>query len=216
MTEDVVREHTRICSRHFLHSDPSNLPVLDVGKRFASPKKTTERNMRARKRALQSSSLPTSSKKEKCLSTTPSSSRATLVDAPTPGSTTDDEPMSVGIGEPLLSDFSVHVHELCVQSDDDKDMTTALAAHVELLEAETKYLGSLVDTETAPVFFRIEQISKRNSLVKFYTGFTSYVQLLTFFEFLGTSVYKLHYWGDSEQKTSMRRKNVALSPISSP
>ena len=34
LTEDDVNEHTRVCSRHFLHGDPSNTPALDLGKRF--------------------------------------------------------------------------------------------------------------------------------------------------------------------------------------
>jgi hypothetical protein len=52
LTEDEVNEHTCICSRHFVHGDPSNTPALDLGKRFASPKKVhLERSRRALKRA---------------------------------------------------------------------------------------------------------------------------------------------------------------------
>ena len=36
LTEAEIGEHAR---RHFLHGDPSNIPSLDIGKRFASPKK---------------------------------------------------------------------------------------------------------------------------------------------------------------------------------
>ena len=39
LTVDNVNEYTHICSRDFLHGDPSNTPALDLGKRFASPKK---------------------------------------------------------------------------------------------------------------------------------------------------------------------------------
>ena len=39
LTEDDVNEYTRVCSRHFLHGNPSNPPSLDLGKKFASPKK---------------------------------------------------------------------------------------------------------------------------------------------------------------------------------
>ena len=53
--------------------------------------------------------------------------------------------MSVSIGEALLSDFSIH--ELPLVSDD-KPCDTALAAGVELLEAKTTYLRSLVGKET--------------------------------------------------------------------
>ena len=50
LTEDDVKEQTRVCSRHFL---------LDLGKSFASPKKTnTNRNKRAAKRSLRSFACP--------------------------------------------------------------------------------------------------------------------------------------------------------------
>ena len=138
--------------------------------------------------------------------------RASSASAPTPGSTTDEDPMLAAIGEPLLSDYSVH--ELPSQ-EDDKPSGTALAARVEYLEAETKQLRSHInaDTEQAPLLFRIEQIADNDSLVKFYTGFASYALFLMFFEFLGPSVYRLSYWGDHERKTSRRRKNTALTPL---
>ena len=204
LSEDDVNEHTRICSRHFLHGDPSNTPSLDLGKRFASPKKMDmERSRRALKRARRS--LSTTS-----LTVTPSSSRASSVSAPTPGSTTDEEPMSVAVGEPLLSDYSVY--ELPSQGDDEES-GIALAARVEYLEAETKHLRSHIDAKKAPLFFRIEQISENDSLIRFYTGFTSYALCLSFFEFLGPSVHRLKYWGDDERKTTRRRKSTALTPL---
>ena len=139
LTEADIGEHSRICSRHFLHGDSSNVPSLDIGKRFASPKKiTTDRGIRALKRATRSPSLSFTTSKSK-RSATPSSSRASSLTAPTSESTTDDEPMSVSIGEPLLSDYSIH--ELPLQTED-KQCGTALAARVELLEAETTYLKS--------------------------------------------------------------------------
>ena len=73
-------------------------------------------------------------------SVTPSSSRASSVSAPTPGSTTDEEPMSVSIGEPLLSEYSVH--ELPLLGGTSEESGTALAARAEYLEAETKHLSS--------------------------------------------------------------------------
>lgn len=134
LTEAEIGEHSRICSRHFLHGDPSNVPSLDIGKRFASPKKiNTDRGMRALKRTTRSPSLSFTTTKAK-RSATPSSSRASSVAAPTPESTTDKEPMSVSIGEPLLSDYSIH--ELPLQ-EGGKQSDTALAARVELLQAET-------------------------------------------------------------------------------
>ena len=37
LTKHDLREHTCICSRHFLHGDPSNPPSLNIGKKFLSP-----------------------------------------------------------------------------------------------------------------------------------------------------------------------------------
>lgn len=83
LTEAEIGEHSRICSRHFLHGDPSNVPSLDIGKRFASPKKiSTDRGMRALKRATRSPSLSFTTTKPK-RSSTPSSSRASSVAATT-------------------------------------------------------------------------------------------------------------------------------------
>ena len=158
LSEVEVGEHARICSRHFLHGDPSNVPSLDIGKRFASPKKiTTERGVRALKRATRSPSLSLTSsiaKRSRTRTSTPPSSRASSITAPE--STTDEEPMSVSIGEPLLSDFSVH--ELPVENDDKQcDTDTALAARVEMLKAETEYLRSIIGKNESPLHSRIEQ-----------------------------------------------------------
>ena len=210
LTEEKVNEHTRVCSRHFLHGDSLNTPSLDFGKRFASPKKlNTERSRRVMKRAR--CSVSTSS-----LTGTPASSCASSVSAPIPslesGSTMEDEPMSVAVGKPLLSDYGVH--ELPLQTSyKESDTGAALSARVEYLEAEIKHLRNFTDTQKMPMLFRIEEIADNDSLIKFYTGFASYILFLNFFEFLGPAVYRLKYWGDSERKTTRRRKNTVLTPL---
>ena len=209
LTEEEVNEHTRVCSRHFLHGDSSNTPSLDFGKCFASPKKlNTERSRRVLKRAR--CSVSTSS-----LTATPASSCAPSMSvstlSPELGSTTEDEPMSVAVGEQLLSDYGVH--ELPLQtSSNESDTGTALSARVEYLEAETKHLRNLTDTQKMPMF-RMEEIADNDSLIKFYTGFASYILFLNFFEFLGPAVYRLKYWGDGERKTTRRHKNTVLTPL---
>ena len=129
-----------MCSRHFLHGSSSSVPSLDIGKRFASPKKgATDRVKRAQNRESKSRSLSFSPPPQyRCIL----SKRAALTpglssSVHTPGgSTTEDEPMSVSV-EPLLSDFSVH--ELPFSSES-RQSDTALVACVEFVEAETKYL----------------------------------------------------------------------------
>ena len=193
LSEENVSEQTRVCSRHFLHGDPSNIPSRHLGKCFASPKKVfTDRNKRAAKRA---SSYPPVLQPSKRVSTTSLSSVSSQV----PGSsctTTGDEEMS----------------EMSFRSDG-TDSSTALAARIEFLEAETKYLRSKMSIGPKPQHFRVELVSSSDSLIKFYTGFASYQLFSNFFEFLGEAVYKLNYWGDSEHKTTRRRKNMPLTPL---
>ena len=163
---------------------------------------------------------------------TTSSSRASSVSTLTPGSTTDEKYghsscsawavssthttdskttcISASIEETLLSDYNVH--ELPSHSKS-KESGIALAARVEYLKAKTKYLRNDLDTQKAPLLFRIEQIVENDSHIKFYTGFTSYVVFLNTFEFLGPAVHRLNYWGDTERKTTWMRKNAALTPL---
>ena len=39
LSESSVKQHSRICSRHFRNGDPVNGPDKSLGKKFASPKK---------------------------------------------------------------------------------------------------------------------------------------------------------------------------------
>ena len=118
--------------------------------------------------------------------------------------------MCLSVGEPLISDYSIH--ELPSTSESKKS-DTALAARVEFLEVETKHLSSLVNAKTAPQLFRVEQIARNVSLVLFYTGFASYMLFINLFQFLGPAAHRLNYWGDTERKTTRRRKSMALNPL---
>ena len=213
--EADVHSHTRVCSRHFLHGDSSNLPSLNLGKCFASPKKKdTARGIRAQKRALMSPSItPPPSGKRVCSQATPSSSRGSSVVGQTPCSTDVEDPLCVSIGEPLLSDSSYSVHELPSEQEDQVHVSkVALKAKIEVLEAESSQSQYYRNVTTSP-YFRVEQIAKDDNLIRFYTGFNSYSLFLLFFEFLGPAVNNLQYWGEAEQKTSRRRRTRVLSPL---
>ena len=43
LAEGKVKQHSRICSRHFRNGDPANGPEKTLGKKFASPKKLWSR-----------------------------------------------------------------------------------------------------------------------------------------------------------------------------
>ena len=212
LTEDDVTQNSRVCSRHFLFGDTSIPPSLDIGKRFSSPKKLhQDRGKRALKR-LSDFHIPDPSKQQRRhLEKTPPS-RASSLSITTPGSTsTDDDQksLSVSIGEPLVSDFGVH--ELPgYDGGRDKLVDTALTARIEMLESQVQQKGH---DYTKTRFLRIENIAEKDSLVRFYTGFISCEILLAFFDFLGPSVHKLRYWGESERKTSRRKKKKKLDPL---
>jgi hypothetical protein len=90
---------------------------------------------------------------------------------------------------------------------------TALAARVEVLEAETRALHSVCNKfSNVPTHFRLEQISNSDDLIQFYTGFVSHQVLMHFFDFLGPAVNRLSYWGEKQRKTIKRNKK-ALDPF---
>ena len=120
------------------------------------------------------------------------------------------DPLSVPVGEPLLSDYTVHElpgHE--ESSGTEPLLDAALLSRIEALEAENRYLRKQLDSDKQQ-HFRLENISSDDALVQFYTGFISYELLLIFFEFLGPSVNKLHYWGTKTIRTSTRKRSYKL------
>lgn len=211
--EGSLRDHHRVCSKHFPNGDQTQMPSLALGQKFLSPKKHyTERGKRAlkrkslspalllphSKRPLQSGELTTVSESDEC------DSRS-------------DTPFSAPPGEQLLSSSDYSIHELpsddsvvcsntCDGSDTQVLVNKALLSRIEVLEAENKKLRSQLRIQK-PKLFRVENISHNNTLVKFYTGFISFEFLLAFFQFLGPAVHKLRYWG-TEIKDQKRKKKL--------
>ena len=101
--------------------------------------------------------------------------------------------MSTPVGEILLGDYSVYelpTDDSCSSascsfmdsSDPSKDsnvIVTALVARVEALEAKNKILSHKLKSKKH--ILRIANIPHNDALVKFYTGFPTYEQLLAFF-----------------------------------
>ena len=101
-----ITKHWRICSRHFLNGDSNQIPSIEVGARYCSPKKS-ERVKRlfmsspisipSKRSALSCSITPSVSSGPSC-----SSENAQQSDP------SESDSLTASIGEPLLSDYAVH------------------------------------------------------------------------------------------------------------
>ena len=212
LTEEDVKPHTRVCSRHFMNGDPSQAPSLHLGKRFYSPKKKAPV-----KRTARSSGSQFRAPKRPAL-TSPSVSPAPSLSSP-PSSCADtlressdtDSSLFASIGEPLISDYSVH--ELpstsSLNDSDNVVLNAGLLARVEYLESQLKKMK--VSTAKRS-YFRVEDISNNDVLIRFYTGFPSYEVFLAVFDFLGPAVNHLQYWGTAKRTVRLQRHKWKLNP----
>lgn len=80
---------------------------------------------------------------------------------------------------------------------------TALLSRIQVSEAEIEHLKF---QQRPSVHFRLENIQHDDTLVRFYTGFKSFMVLLAFFDFLGPVVEHLNYWGTKEGVRQRSRK----------
>lgn len=222
-----VSNHARICSRHFPEGDAKlHEPQLNLGKRFASPKKRwTSRAKRAKRREA-AQNLFSEESHSKGGTTNPSTGFATAND----GNEVKKRPMLVAeVGEQLQTDYQLYelptddslstsapsaVH--CSVSDTDNStqvlVDKALLSRIELLEAENKDLKSKLSKMSRKAF-SVEDVARNDDLVKLYTGFATYSVFLAFYEFLGPSVNELAYRGVAQraQKRQRRRKLDSLN-----
>ena len=153
LTEESLKEHHRVCSRHFPNGDATHTPSLHIGERFASPKKMGVRaSLSTKRRKLMNVNRET---KHPLSSPSVSPSPTPSTVAPGPSCATNDPyldalPLRTPVGEPLLSDYSMH--ELPSESGDpflstsegappssDISVTVnaALIAQIEALEVDT-------------------------------------------------------------------------------
>ena len=150
LSEDQLKSHSRICSRHFHGGDPRNGPEVSIGKRFASPMKedaprTKRANLRQIEKDFQESMascsrrsiIPKSPAFVELTFFSPMSSVASTPPPPEP-------PMTAQVEEQLDTDYSVHelptspIATTPVPSAADRNRP--LLACIELLEAENAKL----------------------------------------------------------------------------
>ena len=106
-----IRDHDRVCSRHFPNGDASQVPSLYLGAKFASPKKMqSPRGARVTKRKALQLSTP------RLKRPLPSTSPGTISSTPVTSDQTDGESsdltsgirLRTPVGEACFSDYSVH------------------------------------------------------------------------------------------------------------
>ena len=232
LTEEQIRPHTRVCSRHFPEGNPLNKPDLSLGKRFASPvKKGDPRTKRAKLREqakdLEALSAQSSSQSR---SVTPllNASTSSYVSSPSDSlSRPSESPLMARIGEQLDLDYQVHElpqdmdearttpQPMSTAAEDENLISAALMARIEFLEAENVALKKRLSSkgeESQTAHFGINSIKHDDRLISFYTGFSSYAIFLAFFQFLGPAVNKLHIWGTSSG-VRKRHRPTKLAPI---
>ena len=232
IAEEDLKGFHRVCSRYFPDGDATKDPQLNLGKRFASPKKRwTSRAIRADKRRELFSKAAEIDGSEDKREGQESPSQSSAVGERSKASS---PPVMVAeIGEQLETDYQVHdlpaddsisvatastssvSHFSSVSKDNSNSDTSvlvnkALLSRIEYLEAEIKSLTHSSESHITP--FRVECISCDDKLVKFYTGFSTYDVFMEFFSFLGPSVNELTYWGDKES-ASIRKRPRKLSPL---
>ena len=187
IVEGDLKDHSRVCCRHFPEGDSTKKPPISLGKRFASPIK--RKDPRAKRAKAREVAKPV---------TEPSTPQS-------PPSEEGPSECGEGTNTPTLP---VESQEVPSQSTEVM-VNTALLARIEFLEAENTLLKA---SPSKPQYFRIAQIQHNGRLVRFYTGFTSYAIFLAFFEFLGPVVHELNYWGSKEQP-HQRHHTRKLDPM---
>ena len=105
LTEGDVSEHHRICSRHFQNGDTTQIPSLNLGERFISPKKSSSQRCKtARKRKNLSFQYEPIVKHPNTISTAMPTAAATYNRDTT---TSDITICSTPVGEALVTDYCV-------------------------------------------------------------------------------------------------------------
>ena len=199
MEESELRSQTRVCSRHFPDGDAKTEPMATLGKRFTSPiKGKLPRAKRAKSRDV--------SKEFAEMRRSVVSRPVETSSLPTPMDLPGDD---VGMFNTTLTSSSPAPTSALIGQSSELLVSKALLARIDALEAESSRLKSTINSQ--PLYFRIEQIQNDDHLIRFYTGFVSYIIFIAFFEFLGPAVNTLNYWG-SGKHARQRHYSHKLNP----
>ena len=204
----AIKDHHRVCSRHFPQGNAKNKPSISLGKCFASPKKSwTGQAKRAKTHEVERSLFGESSSSN--------NKHSALVSPPgqdTPPTAQEREgetPLLVPVGEQLRTNYELH--DLPTVSKEDEEahvlLNTGLLARIEALESENRDLRAKLQKATSDSsIFTATNFASNDSMIKLYTGFQSYEAFLLFLTFWGPSVNELTYWGEKEYTRKQYRK----------
>ena len=203
LKEEDIKDHSWLCSHHFLNGDSKHVPLLALGRRFASPKKIKRKQ--STRRSVSISPSPSSGpSKQLALSKSSSPACTPPCSSGDVSDISDVDSLKASIGEQLFTEYKVH--DLPGTSYSEKEVINrALLSCIEYLESKNQKLKETVGCQKTK-YFRLEDVVHDDSLIRFYTGFPSYEVLLAVFDFLGPSVNELHYWGTPTTVRTRKRK----------
>ena len=103
-------------------------------------------------------------------------------------------------------DIVYHDHCYCIPPQQQISSTHLATAHISLP-------SPMVHTgiQTSPSPFCIEDIANNDDSIHFYTGFSDFKMLKICYEFLGTAVYHLKYWGSNSKANSVECRGTSRS-----
>lgn len=114
-----------------------------------------------------------------------------------------------------ILDLESNVHSLKDELDERRKKCEELTREVSTLQRKTTLLNAeLTQTQTDlnDKTFRFQSIKDKPDVVKFYTGFSSYTEFLSFYDFLYPDFPYVNYWGSKATKDSESRRNHKLTP----
>ena len=205
-----VNIHTRICSEHFVEGTKGR---DDVPSLFPNQLKQTGRKEIIKHTIATPRKWPKSITKVKhdhtyaaqCL---PSSEEYA---SPVPTSVISGSYLTVTNCMDVMPRYS-EVLDVATNTDNSTCNTSVSTEPVILHDVSTSTETTLLPKDTftqtedsisrevgveANFYFSIEQISDKNNLIQFYTGFADFKTFKIAFTFLGEAVHCLHYWGNS-------------------
>ena len=109
----------------------------------------------------------------------------------------------------ILSPFDLVYHDHCYCTPPQQSSTHLTPVSTKFISLPSPAVDKDVQTNPAP--FCIEAIADNDDAIQFYTGFCDFQALKICYEFLGTSVHHLKYWGSNSKVNSVEFRGTSRS-----